>query len=517
MLVFARMAILELQDIEFNYGDKELYRKVCLKMNPGEHCGLVGINGSGKSTLFSLITGALRPDKGKVIWQDHVTYSYLDQQLTVNTDEDTLSFLYGVYSDLFLKEKQMEKLYEQAASGEGDFDRLIAKASRLGEELNLAGFYSLQEKVGRIIDGLGLLPYDLERPMKEISGGQRAKVFLGKMLLEEHDVLLMDEPTNFLDAKQVEWLTSYLRSYPGAFLLISHDQAFLKGCVDVVFALENQTIIRYKGDFDHYLVQRELDRAQYEKNYNAQQRYIKKEKDFIAAHIVRATSAKAAKSRRTRLSHLDVLAAPKKEGGDVHFRFPFSHQVGAKPLVVEELSIGYSEPLLAPISLTLRQGEKVAIIGKNGIGKTTFLRSILGEIRVFGGDFSFLKGTQIGYYGQDVRVDLRLTPFEYVASVYPDLDKTQVRTLLGRFGVRSDLALRPMNELSGGEITKTRLAILGNKPTNFLILDEPTNHLDQKAKDSLFQAIEEYEGCVILVSHEKDFYDGLLDYEIVFS
>ena len=511
------MALLELKDIEFNYGDKELYRKVNLKMNPGEHCALVGINGSGKSTIFSLITGAIRPDKGQVIWQEHVTYSYLDQQLSVNTEEDALSFLYGVYSELYATEKRMEALYEEAATGEGDYEKILSKAERLGHILEQNGFYSLQEKVGRIIDGLGLLPYDLSRPMKTLSGGQRAKVFLGKMLLEEKDVLLMDEPTNFLDAKQVEWLKNYLRSYPNAFLLISHDREFLKGCVDVVFALENQVITRYKGDFDHYLVQRELDRAQYEKDYAAQQRYIKNEEDFIARHIVRATSAKAAKSRRTRLSHLEVMAAPKKEGGDVHFSFPFSRHVGSKPLIVEDLSIGYSFPLLAPFGFTLKQGEKVAILGKNGVGKTTFVKTLLNQIPKLGGSFTFLKGTEIGYYGQDADVDLNLTPFEYVSGIYPDLDKTQIRTLLGRFGVRSELALRKMRELSGGEITKTRLAILGNKKTNFLIFDEPTNHLDQKAKDSLFEAIESYPGCLILVSHEKNFYDGLLDYEITFN
>ena len=511
------MALLEVKDIEFNYGDKELYRKVSFKMNPGEHCALVGINGSGKSTMFSLLTGALRPDKGQVIWQDHVTYSYLDQQLTVDTTQNAEEFLYGVYAELFAKEKRMEELYAESATDPDHFEKLLAKAERLGEELTQAGFYSLQEKVGRIIVGLGLSAYDLSRPMKTLSGGQRAKLFLGKMLLEEKDVLLLDEPTNFLDAKQVEWLQGYLRSYPGAFLLISHDQGFLRQCVDVVFALENQTITRYKGDFDHYLTQRELDRAQYEKNYAAQQRYIKNEEDFIAKHIVRATSAKAAKSRRTRLSHLEVLAAPKKEGGEVHFRFPFSHQVGAKPLIVEELSIGYTFPLLDPISFTLRQGEKIAVIGKNGIGKTTLLKTLLGQIPHFSGDYAFLKGTEIGYYGQDADIDLNLTPFQYVASIYPSLSNTEIRTLLGQFGVRADLALRKMKELSGGEITKTRLSILGNRPTNFLILDEPTNHLDQKAKESLFRAIENYEGCVILVSHEKDFYDGLLDYEMRFN
>lgn len=510
------MAILEATDIEFNYGDKELYAKASLKVNPKEHCALVGINGSGKSTFLSLLVGDIRPDKGKILWQDHVTYSYLDQQLKVDTDIIAIEFIYGVYADLFEKERRMEELFNQAASGEGNYEKLLDKASRLSEEINNAGFYALQEKVGRITNGLGLPPYELNRPLKKLSGGERAKVFLAKLLLEEKEVLLLDEPTNFLDAKQVEWLAAYLKDYPQAFLLVSHDREFLRKCVDVVFALENKTITRYKGDFDHYLSQREIDRAQYEKNYAAQQRYIKKEEDFIAKHIVRATSAKAAKSRRTRLSHLEVLSAPVKEGGEVHFHFPFSHHVGMKPLKIENLLIGYDHPLLEPISFTVRQGDKLAILGRNGVGKTTLIRTLLGEIPSLDGDYEFLNGIQIGYYGQDTIIDLNLTPFEYVKSIYPELDNTHVRSLLGRFGVKAELAMRKMNELSGGEITKTRLAILGQKPTNFLILDEPTNHLDQKAKDSLFKAIEEYDGEVILVSHERDFYDGLLDYEIRF-
>ena len=510
------MAILEAIDIEFNYGDKELYQKASLKINPKEHCALVGINGSGKSTFLSLLIGDIRPDKGKIIWQDHVTYSYLDQQLKVSGDIIGYEFVYGVYADLFEKEKRMEELYAEAANGEAGYEKLLDRASRLAEEISIAGFYALQEKVGRITNGLGLPPFLLNRPLRTLSGGERAKVFLAKLLLEEKDVLLLDEPTNFLDAKQVEWLATYLQEYPQAFLLVSHDREFMKKCVDVVFALENKTITRYKGDFDHYLVQREVDRAQYEKNYKAQQRYIKNEEDFIAKHIVRATSAKAAKSRRTRLSHLEVMAAPQKEGGEVHFHFPFSHHVGEKPLQIADLSIGYRFPLLEGISFTVRQGDKLAVLGRNGVGKTTLIRTLLGEIPALNGEYAFLPGIQIGYYGQDTTIDLNQTPFEYVKSIYPELDNTHVRSLLGRFGVRADLALRKMSELSGGEITKTRLAILGQRPTNFLILDEPTNHLDQKAKDSLFKAIEEYEGEVILVSHEKDFYDGLLDYEIRF-
>lgn len=510
------MALFELKDIEFNYSDKELYKKACLRVNSGEHCCLVGINGSGKSTLLELLTGSLKPDKGMVYWEPHVSYSYLDQQLKVKQDMILEDYLYGVYKELFDKEKQMESFYEEASTGEGDYERLLSKAEKLGDELNSRGFYSLQEKVGRLTDGLGLSKDKLSRSLATLSGGEREKAYLCKMLLEEHDILLMDEPTNFLDQIQVNWLASYLENYPKAFLVVSHDQAFLKRIANVVFCLENGTITRYKGSFEEYELQHELDKEQYEKNYAAQQRYIKKEEDFIAKHIVRATSSKAAKSHRARLAHLEVMDAPEKEGGDVHFHFPFTKDVGQKPLQVEELSIGYEFPLLDPISFLLKKGEKIAILGKNGVGKSTFIKTILNQIPSLGGSFQWLEGIQLNYYGQDEKVDMNLSPFDYVKTFYPNLNNTEVRTLLGQAGVKKELALRKMNELSGGEMTKARLAIMMKKPSNFLIFDEPTNHLDQKAKDALFDAIASFPGAVIIVSHEKDFYDGLVDYEIHF-
>ncbi len=292
------MALLELDNIEFNYGDKPLYKGASLKLNLGEHACLVGVNGCGKTTLLSLIVGDQRPDKGTVVWEPRTTYAYLDQQLKVKQDMPVSQYLYGVYQDLFQKEEEMEALYVKAASGEEGYEKLLNRAERIGDELNQKGFYSLQEKVGRLTDGLGFDKADLAKPLHLLSSGQREKAYLAKMLLEEKDVLIMDEPTNFLDQTQVAWLSSYLRNYPKAFLVVSHDQAFLREIADVVFVLENQTITRYKMDFDSYLIQHELDKEQYQKNYEAQQRYIKKEEVFIAKHIVRATSSKAAKSHR---------------------------------------------------------------------------------------------------------------------------------------------------------------------------------------------------------------------------
>lgn len=510
------MALLELNNIKFNYSDKELYSNVSLKLNRGEHACLVGVNGCGKSTLLSIAVGDLKPDEGKVIWEGGVTYSYLDQQLKVKQDMKVSDYLYGVYKEQFNLEKQMESLYEKAALCPPDFEKLLDKAQRIADRLSDSGFYYLQEKVGKLTNGLGFNDEDLSKELHLLSSGQREKAYLAKMLLEEHDVLIMDEPTNFLDQTQVAWLASFLKDYPRAFLLVSHDEAFLEQVAEVVFCLENKTLTRYKGTFEQYKTQHELDKIQYEKNYNAQQRYIKKEEDFIAKHIVRATSSKAAKSHRARLEHLEIMSTPGKEEGRVFFSFPFSKQVGEKPLIVNELEIGYEKPLLDPISFILKKGEKIAILGQNGVGKTTLLKTIMNKIPSLGGTYKWLDGTVINYFDQDDKLDLNMSPFEYVHSIYPDLNNTQIRSALGAVGVRKELALRKMKELSGGEVTKARFAIMTLRKTNFLMLDEPTNHLDQKAKDALFEAIERFPGAVILVSHEKDFYDGLVDYELNF-
>ena len=511
------MAILDIENLQFSYGDKELYQNAELKLNPGEHAALVGINGCGKSTLLKLVTKELSPDKGTITWQPHVTYAYLDQNREIDGDLRLDDYLYGVYADLYEKEKEMEALYAKAALGEEGFEKMLDKAAKIGDELVEKDFYALQAKVGAVIDGLGFPKATLDYPLKQLSPGMREKAYLAKMLLEEKDVLIMDEPTNFLDVTQVAYLVQFLKNYPHAFLLVSHDEAFLKEVADVVFYLRGGKILRYKGSFEHFLTQKELDLAQAEKDYAAQQRYIKKEEQFIAAHIVRATSAKAAKSRRARLAHLERIEAPSKEGGEVHFRFPYSRQSGRNVLEVENLEIGYGTPLLSPISFEIPSGSKVALLGHNGVGKTTFIRTILSQIPALSGNFRHHVNADILYFEQQENIDLAMSPFAYLKSFYPDYEDAKIRSILGSVGVRGTIAMRPLGELSGGEIAKTKLAPLTQEKSNFLILDEPTNHLDQKAKDALFDAIENYPGTVLLVCHEKDFSDDLVDFEILFS
>ena len=509
------MSLVKVTGLKFNYSDKELYDEVSFQLNAEDHAVLVGQNGSGKTTLIDLLTKKLIPDKGTVEWTPHVTYSYLDQHYKVNDNYTVIEFLTQIYKSLFEKEKEMNEYYIKGSDiSDPNYERYLLKAEKINQQLISSKFYDIETEIKKITNGLGIRNEKLNVKLIELSSGQREKVYLAKMLLEKNDVLLLDEPTNYLDVEHVSWLTDYLKSYPKAFLIVSHDEQFLKNIANVVFHLCNRKIDRYKGDYNYFLTQSVIRKEQYEKDYAAQQKYIKKEEEFIAAHIVRATSARAAKSRRTRLSHLQRLAAPTNDTNKVFLKFPYSGAIGKDILDVENLVIGYEKPLLNPISFSLKQGDRIAVIGKNGIGKSTLIKTILGIIPSLGGSFSFNEKIKIGYFSQVENPDLSVTPVQLIAREHPELKPVEIRSLLARCGVKSNLAIRPLKELSGGEEAKSRLCLLTIAKTNILVLDEPTNHLDVIAKDALKQAIDEYEGVVILVSHEKDFYEDIVDYII---
>ena len=506
------MSLVKVDDLKFNYYDKDLYRGLSFQINQEDHAVLVGQNGCGKTTLLDLLTGKLVQDKGTIEWTPGVKYSYLDQHYKQFDKYTVKEFLELIYENLFKKEELMNELYLKGSNADDpNYLEYINEASAINDELIRLDFYSIKEEINKILVGLGISKSYLNTKLPLLSSGQREKVYLAKMLLEKSDILLLDEPTNYLDAVYIEWLKKYLNSYPKAFFIVSHDESFCESVANVVFHLHNGIIDRYKGDYKFFKEQSAIRKEQYEKDYKAQQRYIKKEEEFIAAHIVRATSARAAKSRRTRLSHLERMEAPKNDTNKVFFNFPYSGDIGEKILDVNNLVIGYDKPLLAPISFTLRKGDKICVVGKNGIGKTTMIKTILGLIPSLGGSYQFNEKVKIGYFSQTELDDLSITPIQYISSFFPDLTPLEVRNALAKCGIKSNLAIKPLNELSGGEEAKTRLTLLTMKKSNVLVFDEPTNHLDKIAKESLKEAILDYPGVVIGVSHEKDFYDEAFD------
>lgn len=509
------MALLEVSDLKFKYHDKDLYANASFRLLPTEHMVLVGPNGCGKSTFMNLIARNLIPDGGKIEWLPHVTFSYLNQHLKVSKDVTVKEYIYEVFEDLFEKEEKMNELFNSlATASENNYDRIMSTAMAIQEELEKKNFYALNSTVGNIVNGLGIQDYGMQSKLKELSGGMRAKVFLAKMLLEAHDVLLMDEPTNFLDSNHIEWLIKFLNAYSKAFIVVSHDEYFINSIAQVVCAIENKEFVRYKGNYEFYLKEKELKVAQYTNAYEKQQKFIKHTQEFINKNIVRATSTKQAQSRRKMLEKIKVLEKPLKSM-PVHFRFAFSRGLGQEVLKLNNLEVGYNnKAILPPINLLIKHNQKVAIVGHNGVGKTTIIKTILGYLEPISGSYKFNNSADINYYSQEEELDMEVTPIAYLRRFYPLKTDGELRSVLASVGIRSELVLKRMKELSGGEQTKVRLGLMTMKKSNILILDEPTNHLDKIAKEDLYRAIKEFQGSVLIVSHEHNFTEGLIDYVI---
>lgn len=508
------MSLLEVSNLKFKYLDEELYNDVSFRLFEGDHMGLVGINGSGKSTFMKLIAKMIKPDAGKIEWMPKVTYAYLDQHLTIKQSITIKEYLYDVFTPLFNKEREMEELYNKVAIASPDeYEKLLNRAYSIQEMLEENNFYAFKSSISNVMSGLGISQDLLDYDLKKLSGGTKIKVMLAKMLLEDSQVLLLDEPTNFLDVAHVEWLKKYLSQTNKTFVVISHDEDFLNDTCNVIACLENRVITRYKAKYEDFLVMREMNNENYIQQYNNQQKVIKKTQEFIDKNIVRATTSKRAKSRQKMLDKMEVLQKP-EEIKNVTFRFPKAGNLGVMPLEVNDLVVGYDFPILPKLSFEIHHNEKVVITGKNGIGKSTILKTLTNKIKALDGSFRFMDNVKINYFEQEANFDLDITPFNFILSYYPTYDNKTIRSILAKSGIDASLVNKKMRELSGGEQTKVRLALMTQIKSNFIIIDEPTNHLDVYAKEALKKALKEFDGVVLLVSHEKEFYQDLIDTEI---
>mgnify|MGYP000465140738 CR=1 FL=1 len=508
------MSLLTVENLSFDHGEGTLLRDVSMRLFEREHAVLVGPNGTGKSTFMKLLAHRLIPDSGRIEWMHSKYVGYLDQYASLDEALSLKAYLHGVFEYLFEKETRMEKLYEDVGktTDPDEQTRLLNRASEIGEYLIEQDFYAIKSKIGKVMGGLGLESEWLESPLGKLSGGMRAKAILAKLLLEEADVLLLDEPTNFLDVEHIDWLATFLNQYEKAFIVVSHDEDFLRRIARTVFALEYGRVERYKGDYAFYESERALRHVQHERAFESQQKHIKNTEAFIQKNITRASTSKRAKSRRKQLRKLKRIEKP-KENPEYSFAFPFSRPTGKDVLEVDNLEIGYEAPLTDPLSFTIRRGEKVAITGENGIGKSTFIKTVMGEIDALGGDFTWIDTANIAYFEQEAHFNHDHSPFQIVHERYPTFTRQDVMGLLGHHGIDYTKAMRRIGTLSGGEKTKVRLALLYHRKGNVLILDEPTNHLDQNAKSALKDALLEYKGTLILVSHEKPFYEDICDTE----
>ena len=512
------MGLLDVEGLRFKYKDENLFNDVEFRILPNDHIVIVGDNGAGKSTFMNLICKNLIPDSGSIKWMNNIKYSYLDQQLKVRQDITINDYIIDVFKPLFEKEALMNSYYEKLAScNENEYERYLNYADQIQKELEDNNFYWIDSTLGNIYNGLGIREFGINTKLSNLSGGQRAKVYLAKLLLEAPDVMLLDEPTNFLDTAHIEWLAKYLNDFKKAFVVISHDESFIRSIAKVVYNLDNKQMTRYNMDYDHYLAEKEIRQEQYISKYKAQQNFIKKTEAFIQKNIVRATTSKQAKSRRKMLEKIERIAPPKNHE-PMHLTFPFSKGLGQEVLKLKDLTVGYEDKVvLENLNFLLKHNEKVVILGKNGIGKSTIIKTIMDVIKPLSGEYVWNLSADLNYFCQEEAYDNKTNAINYLRYYYPLKTDGELRSVLATAGIKGELATKPMIELSGGEQTRVRLALMTMKKSNVLILDEPTNHLDVLSKAELWDSLDKFPGSLILVTHEDDFYEGLVDFKLEFE
>ncbi|MCP8968082.1 ABC-F family ATP-binding cassette domain-containing protein [Ectobacillus ponti] len=500
------MSILTVKNLSHGFGDRAIFNNVSFRLLKGEHIGLVGANGEGKSTFMNIITRKLQPDEGKVEWSKNVRVGYLDQHAVLQRGMTIRTALQGAFQYLFDIEAQMNDIYgKMAEATPEELEQLLEEVGVLQDTLTNNDFYIIDAKVEEVARGLGLDDIGLERDVTDLSGGQRTKVLLAKLLLEKPDILLLDEPTNYLDEKHIEWLKRYLQEYENAFILISHDIPFLNSVINLIYHMENQELNRYVGDYDEFMKVYEVKKQQLESAYKKQQQEIAELKDFVARNKARVSTRNMAMSRQKKLDKMDVIELA-KEKPKPEFRFKPARTSGKLIFETNDLVIGYDSPLSKPLNLRMERGQKIALVGANGIGKTTLLKSILGAIQPISGSVQLGEHLHIGYFEQEVKEANYNTCIEEIWKDFPHFTQYEVRAALAKCGLTTKHIESKVEVLSGGEKAKVRLCKLINSETNVLVLDEPTNHLDVDAKDELMRALKEYKGSILLISHEPEFY-----------
>lgn len=505
------MSILNVEHLTHGFGDRAIFEDVSFRLLKGEHIGLIGANGEGKSTFMSIVTGHLMPDEGKVEWAKNVRAGYLDQHAVLEEGMTIGDVLRSAFSWLFEMETEMNQMFEQMAEATPEeMERLLEETGTYQELLDQHDFYMIDAKVDEVARALGLLDLGLDRDVTDLSGGQRTKVLLAKLLLEKPDILLLDEPTNYLDEEHIAWLKRYLLDYENAFILISHDIPFLNEVVNIIYHMENQELNRYVGDYEHFQEVYAMKKAQLEAAYRRQQQEISELKDFVARNKARVSTRNMAMSRQKKLDKMDLieLAAEKPKP---EFNFRYGRTPGKMLFETKKLVIGYNEPLSKPLDFYMERGQKIALIGTNGIGKTTLLKSLLGLIPPLSGSCEQGENLQIGYFEQEVKGENPNSCIEEIWEEFPGFTQYEVRSALAKCGLTTKHIESKVRVLSGGEQAKVRLCKLINRDTNVLLLDEPTNHLDVDAKDELKRALLDYRGSVLLICHEPEFYKDVVN------
>jgi ATP-binding cassette subfamily F protein 3 len=506
------MPILSISNAAVRFGGVPVFERVTFQVEAGERWGIVGRNGSGKTTLMGLVEGLRDPDTGEVARASGLRIAMMDQYRELGGAGTVWDAAARGFADVFALEHRLQQQVEaMTAAGEAVTERMLNQFAHDQERFERAGGYAASARVDAVLSGLGFDPDTArDRDVATLSGGERGRLALAAQLAAPADLLILDEPTNHLDLATSRWLEGYLRDLDEAVLVISHDRAFLRAVVDHVLHLEGGTAFAYAAGYDAFLRQRAERRATQERAVRKQEAKLAAEEDFIRRNIAGGNSAQA-RGRRRRLERVERLSAPPEEGGAMAVRFQAGTRGGDQVIVAEDLTVAIGErTLVAPWSGTLRRGDVVGLVGPNGAGKSTFLRTVIGERAPDGGAVRLMPSVDLAYYRQDLGdVDLDATLYDLVADRRPQWTRGQVQGHLGRFDFSGDAVQRRAGSLSGGERARVALALMMLRGANLLVFDEPTNHLDVESIEALEDALDNFEGTVLLVSHDRALLESL--------
>ena len=499
------------ENVVKKFGPKDVLRGATWQHNPGEKVGLIGRNGAGKTTLLKLVLGREDTDSGRVVRASGIRIGTVEQLLSLEIEETLEGYVAGAFDHLHRIEEEMRRLEHALADGTGDHDAIAHRYDRLQHRFETEGGYAMHADVERMLSGLGFSAADFPRPMRELSGGQKNRAMLVRALLGEPDVLLLDEPTNHLDYAGMEFLEEYLAQSRRAFLVVSHDRRFLNTVCTKILELEFGRLVEYPGNYDAYRGQKAGRVLSATRAYEKQRDYIEKTEEFIRRNIA-GQKTRQARGRRTHLQRLERLEKPTQDATDVAFRFAAEKKGGRTFLRVRGLDAGYEpgRPVVSGVDFELLRGERLALLGENGCGKTTVLKTIAGRLPPLAGEIVTGHDVSIGYYDQELKdLDPKKRVIDAVWDLHRQDTEEQVRSYLALFAFSEDEVFAPISGLSGGEKGRLSLAVLMKENHNLLLLDEPTNHLDLDSREELEASLESFPGSLILVSHDRVFVDRI--------